>query len=92
MTYDGCPEFAAWENPEDWSETQTPETMLLHKGKLYEEKDELQEQLPLESTEAQEEFEFAEANPDLLEKLKSISPRESQTTTEERKWKRVTVE
>lgn len=58
--------------------------MLIKIGdKLYEEY-ELQEQFPLEDVEAQEEFNFAEANPELLEKLRHLNAVRCQTM-----WERI---
>ena len=57
--------------------------MLIKKGnRLYEESEPLQELLLLENTEAQEEFDFAEANPELLDKLRHLNEVQCQTQWE----------
>ena len=56
--------------------------MFLQKKKLYEESEPLQELLLLETTEAQEEFDFAEDNPELLDKLRHLNEVQCQTQWE----------
>jgi len=56
--------------------------MFFKKEKLYEESEPLQELLLLETTEAQEEFDFAEANPKLLDKLRHLNEEQCQTVWE----------
>jgi hypothetical protein len=52
--------------------------MALHRrdNYLYEEDEPLQEQLPLEDCEVQEEMELSEMNPDLLDRLKSLNEKQ----------------
>jgi len=54
--------------------------------------DKIQPELSLED-EGQTEIDFTDPMPELTAKLKAISPkRETQTTTEEREWKRVEIQ
>ena len=46
--------------------------LFKQKGKLYNNDEPLQEQLALEGIEAQDEFDFCESNPDLVEKLRQL--------------------
>lgn len=58
--------------------------LILRNEKIYDDEEPLQEQLPLQIEEAQEEFDFAESNPELLDKLAALH--------EESAWKSVVVE
>ena len=46
--------------------------MFFRKGKLYDDDEPLQEQLALDGITAQDEFDFCESNPDLVEKLRQL--------------------
>lgn len=51
--------------------------LILRKGKLYEDTEPLQEQLPLKIAEAQEEFVLEDENPELVEKLRTLNEQQT---------------